>query len=97
MDEDSKAAAWTFVGMILAFKVVTSIIIFIMAPTAHAFIFLIVMQWYYLLLPIPLLVVPLLFWLRLRRVRKRRRQLILSEWAVDAEADWNPTSVRGTM
>jgi len=97
VDEDSKAAAWTFVGMILAFKVVTSIIIFIMAPTAHAFIFLVVMQWYNLLLPIPLIVVPLLFWLRLRRVRKKRRQLILSEWAVDAEADWNPTSVRGTM
>jgi hypothetical protein len=97
VDEDSKAAAWTFVGMILAFKVVTSIIIFVMAPTAHAFIFLVVMQWYNLLLPIPLIVVPLLFWLRLRRVRKKRRQLILSEWAVDAEADWNPTSVRGTM
>ena len=97
MDEDSKAAAWTFVGMILAFKVVTSIIIFIMAPTAHALVFLFVMQWYNLLLPIPLIVVPLLFWLRLRRVRKKRRQLILSEWAVDAEADWNPTSVRGTM
>jgi hypothetical protein len=97
VDEDSKAAAWTFVGMILAFKLVTSIIIFVMAPTAHAFIFLVVMQWYNLLLPIPLIVVPLLFWLRLRRVRKKRRQLILSEWAVDAEADWNPTSVRGTM
>ena len=97
MDEDSKAAAWTFVGMILAFKLVTSIIIFVMAPTAHAFIFLVVMQWYNLLLPIPLIVVPLLFWLRLRRVRKKRRQLILSEWAVDAEAYWNPTSVRGTM
>jgi Flp pilus assembly protein TadB len=83
--------------MILAFKLVTSIIIFVMAPTAHAFIFLVVMQWYNLLLPIPLIVVPLLFWLRLRRVRKKRRQLILSEWAVDAEADWNPTSVRGTM
>ena len=68
MDEDSKAAAWTFVGMILAFKVVTSIIIFVMAPTAHAFIFLLVMQWYWLLLPIPLIAVPLTFWLRLRRV-----------------------------
>ena len=97
VEEDSKAAAWTFVGMILAFKVVTSIIIFIMAPTAHAFIFLLVMQWYWLFLPIPLIAVPVMFWLRLRRVRKKRRQLILSEWAVDAEADWNPTSVHGTM
>jgi hypothetical protein len=97
MDGDGKAAAWTFVGMILAFKVVTSVIIFIMAPTAHAVVFLFVMQWYWLLAPVPLLVVPGLFWYRLRRVRKKRRQLILSEWAVKPEADWNPTSVRGTM
>ena len=55
------------------------------------------MQWYWLLLPLPMLVVPFLFWYRLRRVRKKRRQLILSEWAVEPEADWNPTSVRGTM
>src|SRR6476659_10196331 len=96
VEEDSKAAAWTFVGMILVFKVVTSIIIFIMAPSAHAFIFLLVMQWYWLLLPITLIAVPLMFWLRLRRVRKERRQLIPSEWAVDGEADWNATSVQGT-
>ena len=97
MDGDGKAAFWTFVGMILAFKVVTSIIIFIMAPSAPAAIFLFAMQWYWLLAPLPMLVVPFLFWYRLRRVRRKRRQLILSEWAVDAEADWNPTSVRGTM
>jgi hypothetical protein len=97
VESDGKAAAWTFGGMILAFKVVTSIIIFVMAPSAHTFIFLLVMQWYWLLLPIPIIVVPILFWIRLRRVRKKRRQLILSEWAVDAEADWNPTSVHGTM
>jgi hypothetical protein len=97
MDEDGKAAFWTFVGMGLAFKVITSIIILIMAPSAHTVLFLFVMQWYWLLLPIPMIALPTLFWYRLRRVRKKRRQLILSEWAVDAEADWNPTSVRGTM
>jgi hypothetical protein len=97
MDKDGKAAFWTFVGMGLAFKVITSIIIFVMAPSAHAAIFLVVMQWYWLLLPLPMLVVPALFWYRLRRVRKKRQQLILSEWAVEPEADWNPTSVRGTM
>jgi hypothetical protein len=97
MGEDGKAAFWTFVGMGLAFKVITSIIIFVMAPSAHSAVFLFAMQWYWLLLPLPLLVVPVLFWYRLRRVRKKRRQLILSEWAVDSEADWNPTSIRGTM
>jgi hypothetical protein len=97
VDEDGKAAFWTFVGMGIVFKVVTSIIIFVMAPSAHSAIFLFAMQWYWLLLPLPMLVVPAMFWFRLRRVRKKRRQLILSEWGVEPEADWNPTSVRGTM
>lgn len=97
MDEDGKAAFWTFAGMGIAFKVVTSIIIYVMAPSAHAAIFLFAMQWYWLLIPVPMLVVPALFWYRLRKVRRRRRQLILSEWAVEPDRDWNPTSVRGTM
>lgn len=97
MGEDGKAAFWTFVGMGIVFKVVTSVIIFVMAPSAHAAIFLFAMQWYWLLLPIPMIAVPVLFWVRLRRVRKKRRQLIQAEWAVDPEADWNPTSVRGTI
>jgi hypothetical protein len=97
MDGEGKAAFWTFFGMILGFKVVTSIIIWIMAPSLHSAIFLFVMQWYWFVLPIPIVVVPIMFWVRLRRVRRRRRQLILSEWAVEPEADWNPTSVRGTM
>ena len=97
MDGDAKAAFWTFVGMGLAFKVVTSVIIFVMAPSAHSAVFLFAMQWYWLLLPLPMLALPALFWYRLHRVRRRRQQLIFSEWAVEPEADWNPTSVRGTM
>ena len=97
VEDDGKAARWTFVGMILAFKAVTSVIIFVMAPSAHSAMFLFGMQWYWLLLPIPMIAMPTLFWIRLRRVRKRRRQLIHAEWAVDPEADWNPTSVHGTI
>ena len=81
----------------IAFKVVTSVIIFVMAPSAHSAVFLFAMQWYWLLLPIPMVILPLTFWYRLRRVRRRRRQLIHSEWAVEPETDWNPSSVRGTM
>lgn len=80
----------------IAFKLVTSVIIFVMAPSAHAAIFLFAMQWYWLLLPLPL-ILPLMFWYRLRRVRRRRQQLIHSEWTVEPDVDWNPTSVRGTI
>jgi hypothetical protein len=97
VDEDGKAAFWTFVGIGISFKVVTSIIIFVMEPGLASAAFLIGMQWYWLLLPLPMLIVPALFWYRLWRVRRKRRKLIQAEWAVDPEADWNPTSVRGTM
>lgn len=97
MDEDGRAAAWTFVGIILAFKVITSIVIFMMQPSLASATFLFAMQWYWLLVPLPLIVLPVLFWYRLWRVRKRRRKLIHSEWMVNTETDWNPTSVRGTM
>ncbi|MCC6175098.1 MAG: hypothetical protein IT305_07325 [Chloroflexi bacterium] len=100
MDNESaenKAALWTFVGMILAFKLATSIVIFIMAPGAWSFVFLLVMQWYWLLLPCALVGAPTLFWFRLWRVRRRRQKLILSEWQVKSRADWNPISPRGKM
>lgn len=96
-DADSKAALWTFVGMIVGFKIITSIIIFMMEPTVASAAFLIVMQWYWLLIPLPFVIVPVLFWVRLWKVRRRRRQLIRSEWQVEPEVDWNPTSARGTM
>jgi hypothetical protein len=96
-DADSKAALWTFGGMIAGFKIITSIIIFVMEPSLASAAFLLAMQWYWLLLPLPFVIVPALFWFRLWKVRRRRRQLIHAEWKVEPELDWNPTSARGTM
>lgn len=96
MDGESKAPLWTFLGMILGFKLITSIIIFVMEPSARSFAFLVAMQWYWLILPLPFIVVPALFWYRLVRVRRRRRKLIRAEWLV-SEDDWNPTAARGTI
>jgi hypothetical protein len=96
-DKESKAALWTFVGMIAGFKIITSIIIFVMEPSLASAAFLLAMQWYWIVLPIPFIMLPTLFWFRLWKMRRRRRQLIRSEWKVDPEHDWNPTSARGTM
>ena len=97
MDGDSKAPLWTFLGLILGFKLITSIIIFVMEPSVWNATFLLAMQWYVLLMPIPFVVVPAIFWYRLVRVRRRRRKLIQSEWLVTSEADWNTPTARGTM
>ena len=96
-DSDGRAALWTFLGMAIGFKVVTSVIIFVMMPTAHAAIFLIGMNWYWLILPIVVVALPALYWFRLMRVRAKRRELIRAEWLVDPELDWNPAAPRGTI
>ena len=97
VDRDSRIAAWTFAGMVIGFKVVTSVFIFVMEPTARNAVFQLVMNIPVFLLPLPLLVLPAMFWYRLRRVRARRRELIRAEWQVDPELDWNPATARGTM
>jgi hypothetical protein len=97
MDGDSRAAFWTFLGMAVAFKVITSVLIFAMMPSAHAALFLVGMNWYWLVPPILVLLLPALFWYRLTRVRAKRRELIRSEWLVDPELDWNPAATPGTM
>jgi len=94
---EGKAPLWTFLGLIVGFKLVTSIIIFVMEPGVRSAVFLLAMQWYVLLLPLPFVAVPALFWYRLVRVRRRRRKLIASEWAVSPESDWNATTARGTI
>lgn len=96
-DGDFRAALWTFLGMAIAFKVATSLLIFAMMPSAHAAIFLIGMNWYWPLLVIVVLALPGLFWYRLMRVRARRRELIRAEWRVDRELDLNPAAARGTL
>ena len=97
MDQDGRAALWTFLGMAIGFKVITSVLIFAMMPSAHSALFLIGMNWYWLVLPVVVLALPAMFWFRLMRVRSKRRELIRSEWQVDPELDWYPTTTRGTM
>ncbi len=97
MARDSRAALWTFLGMAIGFKLVTSVLIFAMMPSAHSAIFLIGMNWYWLVLPIVVVALPAMFWFRLMRVRARRRELIRAEWRVDADLDCRPAATRGTI
>ena len=92
-----RAALWTFLGMALGFKLVTSVVIFWFDPTFASATFLFWMNWYWPILPVLLLILPAMFWYRLWRVRARRRDLIRSEWRVDPELDWIPTPARGTI
>ena len=97
MDAANRAALWTFVGMAVGFKVVTSVVIFAMQPSGWSAAFLIGMHWLWFVAPFVVLGVPTLFWFRLVRARARRRELIRAEWRVSPELDWLPTTGRGTM
>ncbi|MGH2364210.1 MAG: hypothetical protein ACRDGF_01645 [Chloroflexota bacterium] len=75
-----KAAMWTYVGVLVAFKIVTAI--FILYYT-HAFAVIAIL----LLLHLPWVVgaialfgAPGTYWLRLVRVRARRKELIRQEF-----------------
>ena len=78
-------AAWTLVGVLLAFKLVTITLIFIAAnPTDNLVPMLVAMNWPWLIvLGVLLSVVPFGYWLRLVRARARRRQLQRAEWELD--------------
>lgn len=97
MDSASRAALWTFVGMAVGFKLITSIVIFAMQPSGWSFAFLVGMHWLWFIAPFVVLGLPSLFWFRLVRVRARRRDLIRAEWGVSSELDWTPGTARGTM
>ncbi len=97
VDSAGRAAIWTLIGIAVAFKVVTSIVIFMMQPSAPSAAFLIGMHWLWFVAPFVILGLPSLFWFRLMRVRAKRRQLILEEWRAQPELDWTPAATHGRM
>jgi hypothetical protein len=98
MDSDARAAAWTFLAVLLGFKTGVALLIFLLQPSGASAVFLLAMQWYWLVPPLILLAPLLLFRFRLARARARRRALIRAEWEVESTSpEWNPTSAPGTM
>jgi len=64
-------------------KVVTILVVILAARRAEAGTLFAVITWHWLVLLGALLAAPVLFRVRLRRVRARRRALLRSEWMVD--------------
>ena len=85
---EPRAALWTLVGTLLAFKVLTTAIIIAMAPhsAAQAVGLFVVFHWPLLLVGLIFASAPVLFWARLVRVRAKRARLQAAEWSVDPPA-----------
>ena len=86
--KDDWSAAWAFVGVMIALKVVLGVIIFVYMPLMESASLYTVLHLSAIFGLIPLLALAgggVLFWLRVGRMRLRRRELLRMEWEVERE------------
>ena len=83
--KDNCTAAWTLVGVLLAFKAVTITLIFLCAqPSGASIAMLVAMNWPWLIvLGLLISVIPIGYWYRLVRARANRGRLQKAEWSLD--------------
>ncbi len=80
-EADARGAVWGFLWTLFAFKILTVGVIWWAATgTGESLAMIAATTWYWLLIPIAAITGPLLFRLRLVRMRRRRRQLRQAEW-----------------
>lgn len=84
-DDDGRTAAIAFVWVLIGFKVVTMILIFVHLRTVNSFLVLAATFWYWLPIIAFLIAGPVLFRYRLVRMRARREQLRRAEWMVEPD------------
>lgn len=84
-DVSGSFGAWTLVWTLVAMKIITIVIVILAARKAEAGTLFAVITWHWLVVLGALLAAPVLFRVRLRRVRARRESLMLAEWMVEDE------------
>lgn len=89
-DDDGRTAALAFLWVLIGFKVVTMILIFVHLRTFNSFLVLAATFWYWLPIVGFLVAGPMLFRYRLMRTRARREQLRRSEWMIEQEQPREP-------
>ena len=80
-------AAWAFLWILFAFKMITVGLIFWHMRTFEAAMLLTATTWFWLLLAAVAVAGPLLFRYRLVRVRAKRERLRRAEWLLDPEPE----------
>ncbi|MPZ14713.1 MAG: hypothetical protein GEU73_09885 [Chloroflexi bacterium] len=82
---EGRAALWTLVGIFVVFKLATTAMMIAAHPGAveATIAMFVAFHWPFVLVGAVLGAGPLLFWLRLVRVRAKRKKLTLAEWRTD--------------
>jgi hypothetical protein len=85
---EARAALWTLVGIFVVFKVATTAMIVIASPqsTQTTLLMFVAFHWPFALFGLLFIAAPLMFWLRLVRVRAKRARLQAAEWRVEEPA-----------
>jgi hypothetical protein len=84
-DGEARVALWTFVGIFVVFKLATTAMMIVASPNAAGAtvgLFL-AFHWPFILLGAIVAAAPVLFWVRLVRVRAKRARLLAAEWRPD--------------
>jgi hypothetical protein len=84
-DASGSFGAWTLVWTLVAMKIITIVIVILAARKAEAGTLFAVITWHWLVVLGALLAAPVLFRVRLRRMRSRREALMRAEWMVEDE------------
>jgi hypothetical protein len=95
-DESGRRAAWAFLWVLFAFKIVTVAAIWWAATSTHSgqLDFIIATTWYWFLIPIVAIAGPLAYRWRLIQMRRRREKLRGAEWMnVRRPEDTEPTTL----
>lgn len=82
--EDEKTTVWVFIWTLFVFKILTiAAIIWAAEGSGEASIVLLATNWFWVLIPMFVIAGPLLFHYRLRKVRRRRKAIVRSEWMLE--------------
>lgn len=82
-DRQESGAAWGFLWVLLAFKLITVAMIFWADISTEAGVLLSATTWYWSIIPILATAGPVVYRLRLRRARRRRALLQRAEWVLE--------------
>jgi FtsH-binding integral membrane protein len=82
--DDEHVTVWTFLWVLLAFKIATIIAIIWASRSWEAGAIVSATSWPFLIIPAVALAGPVIYRVRVRRVRARRAELMRSEWMLDS-------------
>lgn len=82
---EARAALWTFISVFVFFKLATTAMIIVASPDAAgaALSLFLAFHWPFILGGLVFGAAPLLFWIRLVRVRAKRARLQAAEWRTE--------------